>query len=340
MFVTAFASALSDDPGTLKVLLEEERAENERLRQIIKALQRHRFGRRAESLPEDQLLLGLEEAEQLEAAGHAQAEEAAPAQKTARSAKRRVNRGALPAHLPRVETLVDVASTMCPCCAGPLHRIGEDVSERLDIVPAQVRVLVIRRPKYACRACEDGVVQAPAPARLIEGGLPTDGTVAQVLVSKYADHLPLYRQAQIYARQGLTLDRSTLADWVGRAAFHLRPVHERLLDKLKASPKLFADETTAPVLDPGRGRTKTGQLWAYARDDRPWGGTDPPGVVYVYAPDRTSERPMAHLSGFEGVLQVDGYEGYKTLAKRGAVRLAFCWSHVRRQFYDLAAGGS
>src|SRR3954447_3794221 len=207
-------------------MLLEERAESERLRQIIKALQRHRFGRRAESLPEDQLLLGLEEAEQVEAAGHAQAEEAAPAEKTARSAERRINRGSLPAHLPRVETLVDVESTACPCCSGPLHRIGEDVSECLDIVPAQARVVVIRRPKYACRACEDGVVQAPAPARLIEGGLPTDGTVAQVL-SKYADHLPLYRQAQIYARQGLMLDRSTLADWVGRAAFHLRPVHER-----------------------------------------------------------------------------------------------------------------
>ena len=320
-------------------MLLEERAESERLRQIIKALQRHRFGRRAESLPEDQLLLGLEEAEQLEAAGHAQAEEAAPAETTARSAQRRVNRGALPTHLPRVETIVDVASTICPCCSGPLHCIGEDVSERLDIVPAQVRVVVIRRPKYACRACEDGVVQAPAPARLIEGGLPTDGTVAQVLVSKYADHLPLYRQAQIYARQGLTLDRSTLADWVGRAAFHLRPVHERLLAKLKASPKLFADETTAPVLDPGRGRTKTGQLWAYARDDRPWGGTDPPGVAYVYAPDRTAERPAAHLAGFQGVLQVDGYEAYKVLARRGAVKLAFCWSHVRRPFYELAQSG-
>jgi transposase len=337
--VTSPASGLPDDPGLLKAMLLEERAESERLRQIIKALQRHRFGRRAESLPEDQLLLGLEEAEQLEAAGHAQAEEAAPAETTARSAKRRVNRGALPTHLPRVETLVDVESTVCPCCSGPLHRIGEDVSERLDIVPAQVRVLVIRRPKYACRACEDGVVQAPAPARLIEGGLPTDGTVAQVLVSKYADHLPLYRQAQIYARQGLTLDRSTLADWVGRAAFHLRPVHERLLDKLKASPKLFADETTAPVLDPGRGRTKTGQLWAYARDDRPWGGTDPPGVVYVYAPDRTAERPATHLAGFQGVLQVDGYEAYKVLARRGAVQLAFCWSHVRRPFYELAQSG-
>ena len=316
------------------MLLAEERAENERLRQIIKAMQRHRFGRRAESLPEDQLLLGLEEAEQVEAAGHA-TEESAPAVKAERTARRRANRGALPAHLPRVERVVDVESTVCPCCSGSLHWIGEDVSERLDVVPAQVRVIVIRRPRYACRACEDVVVQAPAPARLIEGGLPTDDLVAQVLVSKYADHLPLYRQAQILARQGVHLDRSTLADWVGRAAFLLRPVHERLLETLKRSEKLFADETTAPVLDPGRGRTKTGQLWAYARDDRPWGGADPPGVAYVYAPDRTAERPITHLSGFRGVLQVDGYEGYKALAKRGEVHLAYCWSHVRRAFYDL-----
>jgi transposase len=179
---------------------------------------------------------------------------------------------------------VEIDNPSCPCCSGPLHRIGEDVSERLDIVPAQFRVLVTRRPKYACRCCEDVVVQAPAPARLIEGGLPTEATVAHVLVSKYADHLPLYRQTQIYARQGINLDRSTLADWVGRAAFLLRPVHERLFEKLKTSTKLFADETTAPVLDPGRGRTKTGQLFAYARDDRPWGGTDPPGVVNMYAP--------------------------------------------------------
>ena len=325
----------TDDPQILQALLAEERAENERLRQIIRAMQRHRFGRRAESLPEDQLLLGIEEAEQVEAAKHA-VEETAPAVKAERTARRRTNRGALPAHLPRVETLVDVESTTCPCCSGRLHRIGEDVSERLDIVPATFRVLVVRRPRYACRACE-AVVQAPAPARLIEGGLPTDDLVAQVLVSKYADHLPLYRQAQIYARQGVSLDRSTLADWVGRAAFLLRPVHERLLETLKRSGKLFADETTAPVLDPGRGRTKTGQLWAYARDDRPWGGTDPPGVAFVYAADRTASRPIAPLAGFRGVLQVDGYEAYKTLAKRGGgVQLAFCWSHVRRAFYELA----
>ena len=254
--------------------------------------------------------------------------------------KRRANRGALPAHLPRIESVVDVADRTCPCCAAPLHRIGEDVSERLDVVPAQVRILVVRRPKYACRACTDGIIQAPAPARLIEGGLPTDALVAHVLVSKYADHCPLYRQAQILARQGVMLDRSTLADWVGRAAHLLRPVHERLFAKLRGSGKLFADETTAPVLDPGRGRTKTGQLWAYARDDRPWGGVDPPAVAYVYAGDRKAERPITHLAGFSGVLQVDGYSGYRAIADRHDVKLAFCWAHVRREFVDFAAKGT
>lgn len=320
-------------------MLAAERAENDRLRQIIKELQRHRFGRRAESLPIDQLLLGLEEAEQVEAEGFASIEAADAAKREARARKRRANRGALPAHLPRIEQVIDITEKACPCCRGALHVMGEDRSERLDVIPAQFRVIVTRRPKYACRTCEEVVVQAPAPPRLVEGGIPTEATVAHVLVAKYADHLPLYRQAQIYARQGVMLDRSTLADWVGKAAFLLRPVHERLFERLKASGKLFADETTAPVLDPGRGRTKTGQLFAYARDDRPWGGQDPPGVAYLYAPDRKAEQPMRHLAGFVGVLQVDGYAGYKVLAERSAVSLAFCWSHVRRKFYELAQGG-
>ncbi|KNY18050.1 IS66 family transposase [Rhizobium oryzihabitans] len=333
------ADQLPDDPDALKAMVLARDVENARLIQIIRELQRHRFGRRAETLPEDQLLLGLEEAEQIEAAGEEEAERVDPRERNERATKRRANRGALPAHLPRIETIVDIDNHVCPCCRNGLHRIGEDVSERLDIVPAQLRVIVVRRPKYACRACDDVVVQAPAPGRLIEGGLPTDATVAQVLVSKYADHLPLYRQAQIYARQGINLDRSTLADWVGRAAWHLRPVHERLLAKLKASPKLFADETTAPVLDPGRGKTRTGQLWAYARDDRPWQGADPPGVAYVYAPDRKAERPITHLAGFTGILQVDGYGGYRVLADKSGATLAFCWAHVRRRFYELAAAG-
>src|SRR3979409_2738520 len=333
------ADALPDDPGTLKAMLIAERAQNDRLRQIIKEMQRHRFGRRAETLPEDQMLLGLEDVEQTVAGDEAAADQMTPAERTARAERRRSNRGSLPAHLPRIEIVVDIDDKTCPCCQGELHRIGEDKSERLDIVPAQFRVLVTRRPKYACRKCEDGVLQAQALARLIEGGLPTEATVAQVLVSKYADHLPLYRQAQIYARQGIELDRATLADWVGHAAWHLRPLHDRLLVKLRQRPKLFADETTVPVLDPGRGRTKTGQLWAYAADDRPWGGADPPGAVYVYDPRRKAERPITHLNGFKGVLQVDGYAGYRRLAERGDVQLAFCWVHVRRNFYKLATPG-
>jgi transposase len=334
------SDALPDDLDTLKAMLLAERMQNERLRQIIKELQRHRFGRRAETLPEDQMLLGLEDVEQGDASDAAKADGSSPADRQARAHKRRTNRGSLPAHLPRIEIVVDLDDKTCPCCAGELHRIGEDKSERLDIVPAQFRVLVTRRPKYACRSCEDGVLQAPAPARLIEGGMPTEATIAQVLVSKYADHLPLYRQAQIYARQGgIDLDRSTLADWVGHAAWHLRPLHERLLVKVRQRPRLFADETTVPVLDPGRGRTKTGQLWAYAADDRPWGGADPPGVAFVYAPDRKAERPIAHLEGFKGILQVDGYAGYRKLAERGDVELAFCWSHARRNFYELATPG-
>ena len=330
---------LPNDLETLKAMLIAERARSERLVQIIKEMQRHRFGRRAETLPEDQMLLALEEAEQTEACGTAE-EEARSAEARAQAARRRRrNRGALPVHLPRIETTIDIEDKACPCCKGLLHKIGEDISERLDIVPAQFRVLVTHRPKYACRACEDVVVQASAPSRLIEGGLPTEATVAQVLVSKYADHLPLYRQAQIYGRQGINLDRSTLADWVGRAAWHLRPLHERLLAHIRSSTKIFADETTAPVLDPGRGRTKTGQLWAYARDDRPFGGADPPLAVYVYAPNRKAEQPIAHLADFAGVVQVDGYAGYRPLVRKNSVRLAFCWSHVRRRFYELAAAG-
>ncbi|MGE3370817.1 MAG: IS66 family transposase [Rhizobiaceae bacterium] len=320
-------------------MLLAERAENERLRQIIKELQRHRFGRRAESLPVEQLLLGLEDVEQVEAESFAREDAADPAKREARTRTRRSNRGALPAHLPRIEQIVDIEDQNCPCCASPLHVMGEDRSERLDVIPAQFRVIVTRRPKYACRACEESVVQAAAPARLVEGGIPTEATVAHVLVSKYADHLPLYRQSRIYARQGVNLDRSTLADWVGKAAFLLKPVHERLFERLKASDKLFADETTAPVLDPGRGRTKTGQLFAYARDDRPWGGIDPPGVAYLYAPDRKAEHPIRHLQGFVGILQVDGYAGYRVLAERNAVSLAFCWAHARRKFYELSQSG-
>src|SRR5438552_137680 len=265
--------------------------ELDRLTAIIKELQRHRFGRRSEQLDPDQLALALEDLEQTIAATEAAAEKdgEVPA-KPAAARKRQINRGALPVHLPREEIVIDVEDKTCACCGGLKHRIGEDVSERLDVIPAQLKVIVTRRPKYACRACAGEVTQAPAPERLIESGIPTEALIAHVLVAKYADHTPLYRQAQIYARQGITLDRSTLADWVGRAAFALRPVHARLFELLKQSSKLFADETTAPVLDPGRGRTKKGQLWAYARDERPCAG-----ACGNCAPSRSSTRCVPGL---------------------------------------------
>lgn len=309
-------------------------AEVERLKAIIEALQRHRFGRRSEQLDPDQFELALEEVETALAEAQHALDKAnrAPADRP-----RKANRGSLPAHLERIEQVVDIEDKACPCCSGALHQIGEDVAERLDVVPTTFRVLVTRRPRYGCRSCEGAVVQAPAPGRIVEGGIPTEALIAQVLVAKYADHLPLYRQAQIYARQGIQLDRSTLADWVGRAAWYLGPLRDHILERLRRSERLFADETTAPVLDPGRGRTKTGQLWAYARDDRPWGGDGPPMVAYVYAPDRKGERAEAHLGDFAGILQVDGFGGYAALAKRRQqVSLAFCWAHVRRKFYELA----
>jgi transposase len=313
----------------------EADAEIERLQSIVDAFMRHRFGARSEQLDPDQLQLGLEDVET--ALGQARAARDAATGQSRSDRPRKANRGSLPAHLERIEQVVDIDNKACPCCGEALHQIGEDVAERLDVVPITFRVLVTRRPRYGCRGCESAVVQAAAPARIVEGGIPTEALIAQVLVAKYADHLPLYRQAQIYARQGIQLDRSTLADWVGRAAWYLRPLRDHILERLRRSERLFADETTAPVLDPGRGRTKTGQLWAYACDDRPWGGDTPPMVAYVYAADRKGERAEAHLGDFAGILQVDGYGGYTALAKRRQqIVLAFCWAHVRRKFYELA----
>jgi transposase len=345
---------LPNDVAALRVLVltawaerDAERAENgrladqnDRLRQLIRRLQRMQFGRRSEKLDPDQLNLALEDLEQAVAAVEAEQEKADPAWRKARSEKRRAGRGPLPEHLPRVEVVVEPEHTACPCCGGAMHMIGEDRSQRLDVIPAHYQVIVTRRPKYACRTCQGAVVQAPAPARLIEGGLPTEQLVAHVVVAKYADHCPLYRQAQILARQGITIDRSVLAFWTGYAAAEIKPVWRLMRDELLRSTKLFVDETTAPVLDPGRGRTKTGYFWALARDDRPWRGGAPPAVVYSYAPGRRGDYAMALLKGYTGVLQTDGYAGYRALADpkraRGPATLAFCWAHWRRQFFDLA----
>jgi transposase len=275
-----------DAVRTERDLVREERdaahAEIEKLRLLIRQLQRGQFGRRSGKLDPDQLQLGLEDLEQAAAAVEAAREMAAASRDTPRPARtRRRKLGALPAHLPRIEVLVDVEDKSCPCCGGSLHVIGEDTSEMLDVAPAQYRVKVIRRPRYACRACEEAVVQAPAPERPITGGMAAEALLAQVLVAKYCDHLPLYRQAAIFARYGIDLDRSTLGDWVGRACWWLEPLWRLLHRHVMSSTRIFADDTRLPVLDPGRGRTKTGCLWGYAVDDRPWNGCTPPAVVYL-----------------------------------------------------------
>ncbi|HEX4892322.1 MAG TPA: IS66 family transposase [Hyphomicrobiaceae bacterium] len=349
---------LPDDIARLKAIILAERAEkarlvdqNDRLLHMLRQLRRNHFGRKSEKLDDDQLNLGLEDLETAIASGEAAAEKADATLKASRIRERKVNRGHLPAHLPREEVVIEPPSTTCPCCGGDLHAIGEDRSERLDKIPAKYRVVVTRRPKYACRSCEKvgadetaGVIQASAPARLIEGGLPTEALVADVVVQKYAWHLPLYRQSQMMVADGIHIDRSTLAHWVGFAAFELMPIYDRLVANLKASTKLFADETRCPVLDPGRGKTKTGYLWAIARDDRPWTGPDPPAVAYMYAPGRGEVHAERHLAGFAGTLQVDGYVAYKKLGDPsrvgGPLRLANCWSHFRRLFYDIAKGGN
>jgi len=332
------ADILAQEVRTHVIAYAELETRNAQLESMLAALRRHRFGARSETQDPEQLALAFEEIEQQIAAVKAELEQQ-PARPAQPRRERATNRGNLPKELPRVETVVDLADRSCPCCQREMICIGEDRAERLDIVPAQLRVAVTIRPKYTCRSCDAAPVQAPAPAHIVEGGLPTDALVAQVVVAKYADHCPLYRQAGIYARQGIELDRATLADWVGRAAWYLAPLYAALRADLNASEKLFADETTAPVLDPGRGRTKTGQFWAYARDDRPWGGTAPPAVAYVYAPDRSKARPREHLAGFRGVLQVDAYAGYKALGEAGEVTLALCWAHARRRFYEIAAAG-
>jgi transposase len=302
---------------------------NERLQHLLRKLQRMQFGPRSERLPDEQLQFAFEEVEASLADNEAEAEKRSPDLRQKKAARRRAGRGRLPAHLPRIEQVLLPESTACPCCRGAMVEIGADTAERLDVVPAQFRVLVTKRPKFACRACEGIVVQAPAPARLVEGGMPTEAAIAQVVVARYADHMPLYRQAQGLARQGIEIGREVLAGWVGAAAFEVRPVVARMREILLGSVRLFADETTMPVLDPGRGKTKTGFAWAIARDDRPWGGTDPPAVVFHYAPGRGAEHARALLEGYTGILQCDGYAGYKGLAapKEGGegATLVYCW---------------
>ena len=326
--------------------LEVEKAEiaeqNRRLEHLNDELRKLLFGKKSEKLGEDDRQLSFDDigTAVAEAGGEPATddrEEGTEPRRRRRSARPKLR---FPAHIERRTEVIEPASTLCPCGCGEMARIGEDRSERLDIVPAQFVVIETVRPRYACNRCKGGgVVQAPAPASLIEGGLPTEGLLAHVLISKYGDHLPLYRLSQIFARQGLELHRAMLADWVGKASFHLRPVVDCLAAELKRSGKLGVDETPVRVLDPGRGKTKTGYMWTMVRDERPWSGADPPGVVYRYAPGRGARHGEKLLEGFSGTAQIDGYSGYNPLRRpdrpEGPLTLAECWAHARRALKDI-----
>jgi transposase len=322
----------------LRAANEEAEARIARLMATLKALERARFGRRSETLDEDQQQFVFDEIQTGLGAIEARLEAANPDRDRAPRARK-----AFPAHLERVEEILEPAATPCACGADHRVKIGEDVSERLDVTPARFRVIVTRRPRYACTACRESIVQAAAPARLIEVGAPTEGLLAYIAVSKYADGLPLYRQEDIYARDQVSLSRNVMANWMGRVGFHLEPLADRLMVHIRAGERIFADETTLPVLAPGRGQTKTAWLWTYARDDRPFGRDGPPTVAYRFEDSRGGECVDRHLAGYTGILQCDGYSAYKRLADPappgGPATLAGCWAHLRRRFYELHVAG-
>jgi len=311
-----------------KALVISQKLELEKLRFEIACLKRMKYGRSSEQLDAKltQMQLTLED---LEASLAETPERLRPAPKEAAA---KPARRPLPAHLPRAE-VVHESSCTCPACGGTLRRLGEDVSEMLEYIPGRYQVIRHVRPKLSCVACQT-IVQAAAPSRPIARGLAGPGFLAHVLVSKYADHLPLYRQSQIYAREGLDLDRSTLADWVGGASELLGPLVSSLGRYVLRAQKIHGDDTPVPVLCPGRGTTKQGRLWTYVRDDRPAGSSESPAVLFRYSPDRRGERPKGHLASFTGVLQADAYAGFDRLYGE-RIQEAACWAHVRRKFYDI-----
>ncbi|WP_370146000.1 IS66 family transposase [Bradyrhizobium elkanii] len=313
--------------------------ENDKLLVILSQYKRTIFGPRSETLDSGQQSLFTIAAQAASAAGNDDAPGAKLPDRSEARGKQpaRRNRGRLPEHLPRIDVVIDVETDICPCCGERLHRIGETVKEAFDVVPMQYRVKRIMRPRYGCRGRRQGVLQAAAPAQAVEGGMVTEALLAHIAVMKYGYQLPLYRQEQMFAAQGIALDRQTLASWMGRVAWWLRPLHALLRDTVISFPRLFADETPLPVLDPGRGRTRICQFWAIATDDRPWGGPAPPAVVYVFAEDRKAIRAKQLFGDYRGILQVDGYAAYKGLIKNGGhlVQLAFCFAHARRKFWDV-----
>lgn len=325
------STILPRDTTTLQAMVVAQQAEIEHLKLIIAKLRRMQFGQRSEKIDEmvGQLELALEELEagKAERAGLTKPPPAAEAPGIP-------VRKPLPDHLPR-DTLVHAPeAACCPDCGGHLKPLGEDVSEVLDYVPASFRVIRHVRPKLACGRC-DTIVQAPAAGRPIARGMAGSGLLAHVLVAKYCDDLPLYRQSGIYARDGVDLERSTLADWVGQCSTLLRPLVEQLRQHVLGGEKLHADDTPVPVLAPGDGKTRAGHLWTYVRDDRPAGNETPPAVWFAYSPNRKGEHPQTHLKFFTGILQADAFAGFDALYATGDILEAACWAHARRKFFEI-----
>ena len=315
--------------------IDSHTTEIENLKLLILKLKRMHFGPRSEKYDRDiqQLELRLEDLETNQAAAEPPPLVAATVV-LKQEARRKPARRPLPAELPRETETIAPAQEACPDCGGKLRGLGEDVSETLEYVPARFKVIRTVRPKLSCADCSQ-IVQAPAPNRVIDRGLAGPGLLAHVLVSKYADHLPLYRQAEIYQREGIELDRSTLADWVGGVSRTLQPLVGAVKKYVLAGEKLHGDDVPVPVLEPGNGKTKTGRLWTYVRDDRPAGSEAPAAVWFAYSPDRKGERPAKHLETYAGILQADGYAGFNKLYETGRIVEAACWAHVRRKFHDL-----
>jgi transposase len=308
----AFALACQGELKAAQTAVQLKALEIEKLKFQIAKLRRMQFGRSSERINRqiEQLEFRLEELETGAAEDTARAKAADRPAPTRERAKPK--RNPLPDHLSRQDVVhqpADDGACTCPDCGRGMARLGEDVTEVLDYVPGHFQVIRHIRPKYACTAC-DAITQAPAPAMPTPRGRATPGTLAHLLVAKYCDHLPLYRQSEIYAREGLELDRSTLCDWVGQAAWLLDPVVAAIRQHVFAAEKIHGDDTTVPVLAPGLGRTKTGRLWVYVRDDRPFLGSAPPAAAYFYSPDRGGQHPADHMAGFSGFLQADGYAGY------------------------------
>lgn len=328
------AQDLPNDPGVLKGLVASLASELksrdiliEKLKHQLAGLRRDRFGSRSESL--DQLELTLEEEEIARAAEAPAQPDAAPPPEEKRQPKRRP----LPDHLPRLETMLTTGEA-CVSCGGKLKRLGDDVTEELEYVPGRFVVNRVVRPRMACACCER-FQQAPLPSRPIERGRPGPGLLAHVLVNKYADHLPLYRQSRIFAREGIDLDRSTLAGWVGQSTALLEPLADAIGRHVLAGQAIFADDTPVKLLSPGAGKTKTARLWVYARDERPWAGAAAPAAWYRFSMDRKAVQPEGHLRNYKGWMHADGYAGFEELYRSGRVTEVACMAHIRRKFVDV-----